>query len=224
MDFERQAHHLSAATRKRAAIDFVDGGHQIKKRLAASEKKAPPKKQAAKKRAAKATAKAKPKAGKNTQAEPLVASPPLVDLLNIDHFSIICLSLFNEMIPVRLQKFGLKIVGLCDTYSKCDGKMYFDLKEGGSFIKRIEKNLYVFKALIDEYCLPLSALVTILESNGCLLNLHPLLLLGKLHMHADRKIQYPVIGVIERWCPNITDKVMKLQQQGNRDNHVVFPM
>ena len=42
-------------------------------------------------------------------------------------------------------------------------------------------------------------------------------------MHADRKINYPVVCVIKRWCLNITDKVMKLQQQGNHNNHVVFP-
>ena len=205
-------------SQKRAAIDIADEGHQIKKR------KAPPKKRAAKKRAEKAAAKAEPKAGENTQAEPSVASPPLVDLLNIgtDDFSIIFLSLFNKMLPVELQKFCLKIVGLCDTYTMNDGKMYFELKPG-HFFNSIEKNKCVFKALIDEYCPPLSALVAILESNGCLLNLYPLLLLGQLHMHADRKIQYPVDGVIERWCFNITDKKMQLQQQGNRENHVVFP-
>ena len=44
MDFERQAYHFPAAnvSQKRAAIDIADEGHQIKKRLAASEKKAPP--------------------------------------------------------------------------------------------------------------------------------------------------------------------------------------
>ena len=105
---------------------------------------------------------------------------------------------------------------MCDTYTKCDGKLYFAVKPG-PFLTMIEKNKCVFKALIDEYCPPLSALVTILEPH--LLNLYPLLLLGDLHMHADRKINYPVDGVIERWCFNITDKVMKLQQQGNCDNH-----
>ena len=127
------------------------------------------------------------------------------------------------MITEELQKFCLMIVGLLDRYTMNDGKMMFDLKEEGAFLQRIEKNKYVFKALIDEYCKPLSALVAILESNGCLLNLYPLLLLGQLHMHADRKIPYPVVGVIERWCFNITDKNMQLQQQGNRKNHVVFP-
>ena len=162
--------------------------------------------------------------GDNTQAEQLVASSPpqVIDLLNIctDDFSIICLSLFNEMIPVGLQKFCLKIVGLCDTYTMDDGKLMFALKPG-PILKPIEKNKYVFKALIDEYCKPLSALVTILESNCCLLNLFPLVLKGELHMHSDRKIQHKVGGV-ERWCLNISDKNMKLQQQGNRDNHVVF--
>ena len=98
--------------------------------------------------------------------------------------------------------------------------MYFALKPG-HFFNSIEKNKDVFKALIDEYCPPLSTLVAILEPH--LLNLYPLLLLGQLHMHADRKINYPVDGVIERWCFNITDKNMQLQQQGNRDNHVVYP-
>ena len=126
------------------------------------------------------------------------------------------------MIPVELQKFCLKIVGLCDTYTMDDGKLMFALKPG-PILKPIEKNKYVFKALIDEYCKPLSALVAILESNGCLLNLYPLLLLGQLHMHADRKIEYKGEGMIERLCLNITDKNMQLQQQGNRGNHVVFP-
>ena len=155
----------------------------------------------------------------------VATSPPqVVDLLNIgtDDFSIIRLSLFNEMIPGELQNFCLKIVGLCDKYTMNDGKMMFALKPG-HILKSIEKNKFVFKALIDEYCPPLSALVTILESNGCLRNLYPLLLLGQLHMHADRKIQYEGKGKIYRWCLNITDKKMKLQQQGNRDNHVVFP-
>ena len=39
VDFERQA-HFPAATRKLAVIDIDDEGHQIKKRLAASKKKA----------------------------------------------------------------------------------------------------------------------------------------------------------------------------------------
>ena len=160
--------------------------------------------------------------GDNTQAEQSSSPPQVIDIGTDDFSIIIRLSLFKEMIPVELQKFGLKIVELCDKYTKCDGKMYFDLKEGGTFIQRIEKNKYVFKALIDEYCKPLSALVAILESNGCLLNLYPLLLLGQLHMHADRKIEYKVGGV-ERLCLNITDKNMQLQQQGNRGNHVVFP-
>ena len=197
------------AAKKRAAIDIADDQ---------------PKKRAAKKRAAKAEPKAEPKAGENTQAEPSVASPPQVfDILNIgtDHFSIIRLSLFNEMTAKELQNLCLKTVGLCDYYAKNDGKMYFALKQEGTFIQRIEKNKDVFKALIDEYCPPLSALVTILEPH--LLNLYPLLLLGELHMHSDRKIRYPVDGVIERWCFNITDKNMQLQQQGNGKDHVVFP-
>ena len=83
----------------------------------------------------------------NTQIEQSLSPPQVIDI-GTDDFSIICLSLFNEMIPEELQKFCLKIVELCDTYTKNDGKMYFDLKEGGTFLQRIEKNKYVFKALI----------------------------------------------------------------------------
>ena len=220
VDFERQAHHFQAA-------------NVPQKRAKASNKKAVPKKTAAKKRAAKAAAKAAKvdfeRQAPHFQAAPKAApkkkhrkSNTQADLLNIgtDHFSIIRLSLFNKMIPGELQKFCLKTVGLYDTYTKSDGKLYFALKPG-PILKPIEKNKFIFKALIDEYCQPLSALVAILEPH--LLNLYPLLLLGQLHMHADRKINYPVDGVIERWCFNITGKNMQLQQQGNRDNHVVFP-
>ena len=91
-------------------------------------------------------------------------------------------------------------------------KWMFAVKPG-PFLPMIEKNKYVFKSLIAEHCKPLSALVTILESNGCLLNLYPLVLKGQLHMHPDRKIKYKVDGEIERWCLNISDKQMKLQLQ-----------
>ena len=67
--------------------------------------------------------------GDNTQAEPSVASAPLVDLLNIDHFSIIRLPLFIKMITEGLQKFCLMIVGLCDKYTMNNGKMMFDLNQ-----------------------------------------------------------------------------------------------
>ena len=110
---------------------------------------------------------------------------------------------------------------MCDTITSNNHKLMFALKEEGPFLQMIENNTNVFKSLIGDHCKPLAAMVTILESNGCLLNIYPLVLQGQLYMHPDRKIQYNVDGV-EQWCLNIFDKKMKLQQQGNRNNRVVF--
>ena len=41
-------------------------------------------------------------------------------------------------------------------------------------------------------------------------------------MHPDRKIKYNTNCIIERWCFNIFDKKMKLEQQRNCNNYVVF--
>ena len=107
----------------------------------------------------------------------VASSPPQVLDIGTDDFSIICLSLFNEMTPVELQNFCLKIVGLCDTYNMNDRKLIFALKQGGPFLKRIEKNTKEFKSLIHDHCKPFFAILTIIESNGRLLNLYPLVLL-----------------------------------------------
>ena len=110
---------------------------------------------------------------------------------------------------------------MCNTITRNNHKLIFGLKQG-PFLKMIEKNTNnAFKTLIRDHCKPLSAILTILESNGGgVLNLYPLVLQGKLHMHPDRKIKYNTN--CKRWCFNIFDKKMKLEQQRNCNNHVVF--
>ena len=43
-------------------------------------------------------------------------------------------------------------------------------------------------------------------------------------MHPDKKINYKIPDdcILEQWCFDSFEKVMKLQQQGNPNNHVVF--
>ena len=41
-------------------------------------------------------------------------------------------------------------------------------------------------------------------------------------MHANRTTSYGIPGKVERWCIYFFDKIIKLQQKGNRDNYVVI--
>ena len=43
-------------------------------------------------------------------------------------------------------------------------------------------------------------------------------------MHPDKKINYKIPDdcILEQWCFDSFEEVMKLQQQGNPNNHVVF--
>ena len=215
MDFERQAHHFPAA-------------NVPQKRAAASKKKAVPTKRTAKKRAAKAAPKAAPKKKhrkSNTQAEPTVASPPLVDLINIvDFFKMRLASFQDEMSAKDYRNFCLVVVEGCDTITTTDNKLSSGFskydQDSCTFLKKVQKKSTAFMEVVRNHCPPLHAILTILAPH--LLCVFPLVLQGELRMHADKPTAYGIPGKVERWCIYFFDKIMKLQQKGNPDNYVVI--
>ena len=76
--------------------------------------------------------------------------------------------------------------------------------------------------VVCNYCKPLDVILTILQPY--LLCLLPLVLRGELRMHANRTTSYgiPDDRIKEWWCIYFFDKIMKLQQKGNRKNYVVI--
>ena len=132
----------------------------------------------------------------NTQVEPsVVGPPPLVDIINIDDFFKIQLASFpEEMTAEEYQNFCLSVVGACDTITTSDKKLSCGFKRFDdnhcTFLKKVQKKSAEFKELVHNHCEPLSAILTILERN--LLWVFPLVLQGKLCMHADRTTIYGI--------------------------------
>ena len=112
----------------------------------------------------------------------------------------------------------------CDTITTTDNKLSSGFskydQDHCSFLKKVQKKSTAFKEVVRNHCKPLHAILTILQPH--LLCVFPLVLRGELRMHADRTINYGIHGKVERWCIYFFDKIMKLQQKGNRYNYVVI--